>query len=469
MSGRKILIVDDSVFFLKALSMLLQSKGYEVITATECGTAINTVRREMPDLILLDINFPPDVAHGGGVGWDGFRLMNWLHRIDETKAVPIIIITGGDPAKDKDLCRAPGVVGFLRKPVDHAGLLTSIRKALKGKAGEESPPTELPSAKRILFVDDEDDWRYMATMYLTDSGYEVWTARDAAEALRQAERARADLIILDSNLGSESGLVVMKLLKEKHPSMPVLLYTDTEPDQAAVEAMLREGAQQYLRKTTLGEMLKAVQAATGGLPQPNQPKPVAKKRAWERTAEAFERDPETVLLLEDDAAFAESLQLFLESHSFIVTRAADGEEGLRQITATDFDIVLCDMAMPGLPGDRFYQAIERTRPHLCERFVFMTEHPTDPQTEEFIRRVRGVALGKPFPLADLLTAIAIVCKQISATSNRRPLPPSQSPSRTPAQRRSARGSRKCVKQSEAEPDLPGREAGGQSSPRPDWA
>jgi CheY-like chemotaxis protein len=404
MNDKKILIVDDSLVFLTAVSKLLQAKGYQVLTAEDGAAALSAVRREKIDLILLDINFPPDVAHGGAVNWDGFRIMAWLRRIDEAKGVPIIVVTSGDPAKDKSRCAAPEVIGCFRKPVDHEKLLATIRKALEAQTAEEPSVAKSPGARKILFVDDEDDWRYMATMYLTDAGYEVSTARDSTEALRQAGGAKPDLIILDLNLGGESGLVVMKLLKEKHPGVPVLLYTGMEHDEAAVRAMLRDGAHQYLRKTTMGEMLKAVRKALGELPQQ---KPAPEEKALQRAAQAFEPDPESILLLEDDAAFGESVQLFLESHSYTVTRVPDGAEGLRQIARTDYDIILCDMVMPSMSGDQFYLAVKRIKPRLCNRLVYMTECLADPQTEEFIRRVRGVMLRRPFPLADLLTAIAI--------------------------------------------------------------
>jgi len=61
----KILIADDNIVILKALSIKLKSKGYEVRTAMDGSTAVSCVRREHPDLVVLDINFPPDVAHGG--------------------------------------------------------------------------------------------------------------------------------------------------------------------------------------------------------------------------------------------------------------------------------------------------------------------------------------------------------------------------------------------------------------------
>jgi CheY-like chemotaxis protein len=133
---RKILIVDDSVIVLKALSLKLKSKGYDVLTATDGSEAVSTARREKPDLILLDISFPPDVAHGGGVAWDGFLIMDWLRRMDEAKDIPIIIITGGDPEKLKDRSLAAGATAFFHKPLDNDELLGVIHKTL----GEDAEP-----------------------------------------------------------------------------------------------------------------------------------------------------------------------------------------------------------------------------------------------------------------------------------------------------------------------------------------
>src|SRR5258708_35376570 len=80
---KKILVVDDSPIILKTLSMKLKARGYDVLTAEDGSTAVSTARRERPDLILLDITFPPDVAHGGGVAWDCFLIMHWLKGMDE--------------------------------------------------------------------------------------------------------------------------------------------------------------------------------------------------------------------------------------------------------------------------------------------------------------------------------------------------------------------------------------------------
>ncbi len=139
MNRKRILIVDDSAIILKTLSMKLQSSGYDVSTAADGGTAVSIVRRERPDLILLDISFPPDVAHGGGVAWDGFLIMDWLRRLDEGKHIPIMIITGGDPEKFKGRATAAGAIAFFQKPINNEELLASIRETI-GEA-PAVPPT----------------------------------------------------------------------------------------------------------------------------------------------------------------------------------------------------------------------------------------------------------------------------------------------------------------------------------------
>lgn len=130
MSDKKILVVDDNPVVVKAIQMQLAKAGFTVAIATDGSEAISAVRREKPDLIVLDISFPPDVSHGGGIPWDGFLIMQWLRRLDEAKATPIIIITGEDPAKYRDQAMKLGAAAFFTKPVDSAGLVDVINRTL---------------------------------------------------------------------------------------------------------------------------------------------------------------------------------------------------------------------------------------------------------------------------------------------------------------------------------------------------
>lgn len=135
MNRRKILVVDDDVIIVNRLSHALNAGGYSAVTATDGSEAVSAVRHERPDLIILDITFPPDVAHGGGLAWDGFTIIQWLRRMDEVKDIPIIVITGSEAEKYRARALAEGAVGFFQKPIDNDELLATIRKTL----GEGSP------------------------------------------------------------------------------------------------------------------------------------------------------------------------------------------------------------------------------------------------------------------------------------------------------------------------------------------
>jgi DNA-binding response OmpR family regulator len=126
---KKILAADDNKVILKALTMVLQSNGYEVITATDGSAVVKVVDKEKPDLILLDILFPPDINEGG-MSWDGFAIMRWLRNMSGAKDVPIIIISGTDPEKYRERCLAAGAAAFLHKPLNMEELIATIHAAL---------------------------------------------------------------------------------------------------------------------------------------------------------------------------------------------------------------------------------------------------------------------------------------------------------------------------------------------------
>ena len=115
-----------------------------------------------------------------------------------------------------------------------------------------------------------------------------------------------------------------------------------------------------------------------------------------------------VLLLEDDAQFKGILTEYLRENNYEVVAVRNGAEGVREIMGRDFDAIVCDMMMPGLPGDMFYLAVERMRPQLCERFIFMTGHQGSDKVCEFIHKIEGTMLSKPFQVDDLLEMIGFV-------------------------------------------------------------
>jgi two-component system, OmpR family, response regulator VanR len=115
-----------------------------------------------------------------------------------------------------------------------------------------------------------------------------------------------------------------------------------------------------------------------------------------------------VLIIDDDMNTTDVLKLYLENEGYQVEIASDGVQGVKKVMSSDFSVVLCDMVMPNLSGEMFYVAVERVKPHLCKRFIFMTGHQQDVKINAFIRRINGLMILKPFQLHKIFEAVQSV-------------------------------------------------------------
>jgi len=494
---KKLLLVDDNKIVLKTTATKLQAAGYEVLTAEDGGSAIRQARQLKPDLILLDLNFPPDVGHGGGIPWDGFLILSWLRRSDGMAKVPVIVITGGDLDKYKNRWVEAGVRDIFLKPLDHDSLLATIRWTLQEEAAKErasaaptsndaatQPSTQaaaepstapgISKGQKVLFVDDTSDWRYLGASWLGENGYEVATAENAIGAMLQASQCKPDLVVLDLNLAGHSAVPLLKALTELNHEVRILTYSGLDLSEAEVADLLAQGAWNCLRKGSLEELLTAVHETSSGprgsipyIPAApaesahssaaaaannrNTPGTEAPAQGAEQhldsadalttlgalhmgstedlfTAvqnarnaepplapepivvpeEMIESAAQSVLIVEDDAAFAETLRSWLEAQSFRVTSVATGAEAVSLITAADVDLILFDLTLPDLHVPKFYETVQALKPHLCPRIVYMTSDDSHASDDGFVRRLKGISLWKPFPIEWLLEAVQTI-------------------------------------------------------------
>ena len=119
----------------------------------------------------------------------------------------------------------------------------------------------------------------------------------------------------------------------------------------------------------------------------------------------------SILMLEDETALSAELAPYFEHCGFKLVCVTNGVDGLKQIIANDFTVIVCDMMMPNLPGDMFYRAVERTKPSHCQRFIFITGYKGNEHIEDFIRKVHGTVLWKPFATQQLMDAIQGVIRK----------------------------------------------------------
>lgn len=132
--------------------------------------------------------------------------------------------------------------------------------------------------------------------------------------------------------------------------------------------------------------------------------------------ETSELEIKNILLLDDDTDLADTLKELLEAHNFVVTTANDGVAGLREVMDVDFDVIICDMLMPGMPGDMFYLAAKTVKPQMAGRFLFITGHRGNPKVDDFLKSIDALVMFKPVLTDELVRMISLVLQQTARQS-----------------------------------------------------
>ena len=127
----------------------------------------------------------------------------------------------------------------------------------------------------------------------------------------------------------------------------------------------------------------------------------------------MELEIKSILLVDDDPELAEALKALLESRNFVVTVVENGAAALHEVMALDFDVIICDLLMPHMPGDMFYLAVQKAKPELAKRFVFITGHSGKPKVDAFLNQIDARVLFKPVRAEDLIQMISLVLKETS--------------------------------------------------------
>jgi CheY-like chemotaxis protein len=142
--------------------------------------------------------------------------------------------------------------------------------------------------------------------------------------------------------------------------------------------------------------------------------------AAERRAASFEsREVPRVLVVEDEPTVARLIADVLEDEGMQVDVLLDGREALDRAARVSYDLVICDMKMPGLDGQHFHKSLQRTKNPLSERFLFVTGDVIAAQTREFLERNHLPHVAKPFRVEELTEKVREVL-QLHARQERTP-------------------------------------------------
>ena len=116
----KVMVVDDENDVVELIKFMLEKDGYQVVTAANGREALERVEAAKPDLIILDIMMPEI---------DGYTVNTRLQEKDETRSIPVIILTAKGQMRDV-FALGSNIVAFMEKPFDPKGLRDKIRELL---------------------------------------------------------------------------------------------------------------------------------------------------------------------------------------------------------------------------------------------------------------------------------------------------------------------------------------------------
>lgn len=164
MNKPTIAIVEDEVDILNLLRFNFESAGYTVLTALEGNEAVSMIRRELPDLVLLDIMLP---------GKDGFDVCKAVKSDERTKGIPVIMLTARGEEVDRIVGLELGADDYVVKPFSPRELVLRVKAVLRRtESSETTEATWMQDQLRVeldshrVFINDQE-------VYLTATEFKL--------------------------------------------------------------------------------------------------------------------------------------------------------------------------------------------------------------------------------------------------------------------------------------------------------
>jgi PAS domain S-box-containing protein len=210
--SRTVLCIDDDPAALEIIERHLRKEGLTVLTALGAQDGLDLARRARPALITLDAMMP---------GMDGWTALQQLKNDPELCQIPVVMVT---IVSEKHLGFALGAADYITKPFDREVLTGTVKRF----AVTEGAP--------ILVVEDDPATLEVLVRSIAREGGNTLTASDGREAIRQLQRVRPSLVLLDLMMPGMDGFEIVSVMRahEVWQKIPVIIMTArdlTEEDQ----------------------------------------------------------------------------------------------------------------------------------------------------------------------------------------------------------------------------------------------
>jgi len=215
---RKVLVVDDEIHTVRLLKKYLDSKNYDVYTATSGMEAIEKVKEVNPQVVLLDIIMP---------GMGGLDTLKEIKKIDPQIAVIMVTAVIDESLAKKSL--QLGADDYITKPLDLNFIGTRVLVKMFQMTNHDDTNQPPSQPKKILLIDDEEDFCRALKKGLEMRGafYTVLTAVRGEEGIFLAKTQKPDLILLDIMMPGMAGTQVAEelLADPDTSSIPIIFVT----------------------------------------------------------------------------------------------------------------------------------------------------------------------------------------------------------------------------------------------------
>lgn len=253
----RILVVDDNALDRTVLATCMKDAGHIVEEAQNGLQALQALRTQPFDLVLLDLLMPE---------MNGFQVLEHMLGSSVLQHIPVIVISAGDEMDDIVRCIAMGATDYVIKPFDLVRLDTRVNASLAISNKQHSCVEEQVTKGKILVVDD--DWlsRKLLSTRLEEDGYTVEMAENGRQALAMLRTQPFDVILLDLLMPEMDGFQVLQSLKADSTwqHIPVIIIS-AEGEMDSVIRCIEMGATDHLPKpfnpAVLGARLDASLAA----------------------------------------------------------------------------------------------------------------------------------------------------------------------------------------------------------------
>ena len=236
----KILVVDDNEEFCRNVNDILGLRDYEVVTAYDGLKALELVKQNSFDLVLMDVRMP---------------LMNGVETFKKIKEVapdiPVIMVTAYTVEGLIKEALREGAFGVLKKPLDFNQVFELVERAT-------------PDGELILVVDDDESLCANMNDVLSAKGYRVCVAYDGNMAIEKARENNFDIMLIDLKLPTLNGLETYLAIRDFRPDVVSIIITGYPEEMGKlVEQALQGSAYTCLEKPVnmdeLVSLLKRIQ------------------------------------------------------------------------------------------------------------------------------------------------------------------------------------------------------------------